>query len=107
MDRLNEIQVLLGEIRAKHNIAASFRVNNFGGLKDPKFNTYIASDIGICHRDHHSFEDAVQRFKEFISIDDLSAYNKELAEGRYKELCSEQEDISLEIDRIKRILGGA
>lgn len=103
MDRLEEIQGLLNQIKAKHGTAAAFEFFNFWTPDGPKFKTYIAHDVGPGHKQHDSLDDAVQRFKDFLEVDDLFAYNKELARFELKRLIEKKEDIEAEIYRLQQM----
>jgi len=85
---LEHIEQLIKAIGQKHGTYCTFTVqsgHNEGGHRNyanaVQYNTYISNDLhGTQHQKFDSLACAVNRFERFLAVDDLVAYNKELAE---------------------------
>ena len=101
MTNMERITALLTGIRLKHNIAATFQMDNFNG--GTRYGTYIAGDIQP-HQHHDMFEEAYQRLYDFHTIDDLYKYQKSRVVEKLKRLKAEREDMDEDITMLERLL---
>lgn len=98
---MNTIEDILLAIYGKHGVAASYTVNNFGC--EVSHDTYIAFEVD-AYKKHSLKEEAVQRLKDFLELDDILSYNKDALIQKIKQLEDWEEDIQYDLTHYKEKL---
>lgn len=104
MTQLERIEHLMQAIREKHGSYCTFSSAPLaGGLSG--YTTYIAHDLPPSHRSFNTMAEVIERFQDFLDIDNLAAYKAEIAREKLEMLYKEQEDICDQIEQFRSYLG--